>query len=180
MPFISILTYFKLHLHVVVWRCRHVDGMRRSPLPVARHVSQTGEVRVLVRQSGRLPRLQQSHLLQPLLDLERPLQNKTNDLFKLSQLKRNCSRIYLFFYSPLHCPYLTCNFNYTVTDGEMECDAKKRSKRQRRQRRRNDEERYQGETESAQRKHGGEREMWWCGGSSNYKTSLTIGFGNLS
>lgn len=153
MPFISILTYFKLDLHVVVRRCRHVDGMRRSPLPVARHVSQTGEVRVLVRQSGRLPRLQQSHLLQPLLDLERPLQNKTNDLFKLSQLKRNCSRIYLFFlFSPtLSLPNLQFQlYCHGRWDG-MWCK-KKRSKRQRRQRRRNDEERYQGETESAQRK----------------------------
>lgn len=92
--------------------------MRRRPLPVAGHVSQTGEVRVLVSQSGRLPRLQQSHLLQPLLDLERPLQRIKQTTFLISTNRDCCDDDVLancfFFAMAMALPNF--NFNYTVTD----------------------------------------------------------------
>lgn len=59
---------------MVEGRGRHVDGVGGGPLSVARHVGQTGEVGVLVGQTGRLPRLQQAHLLEAFGHLERFLQ----------------------------------------------------------------------------------------------------------
>ena len=52
---------------------RDINGVGRRPLPVATHVCQPGKICVHVGQPGRLPRLQEPHLVQPLLHLERRL-----------------------------------------------------------------------------------------------------------
>lgn len=65
-----------MYLHVVIRRCRNIDGIRGCPLSVASHVSQAGKIGVLVCQSGGLSGLQQADFVQPLVDFERVLETE--------------------------------------------------------------------------------------------------------
>jgi hypothetical protein len=50
--------------------CGHIDRVGRRSLAVTGHVRQPREVCILVHEASRLPRLQQTNFLQPLLQFQ--------------------------------------------------------------------------------------------------------------